>query len=100
MTAIQLSPPPADTGSLLVEHDRGVVTLTLNRPDQYNALSAALSSDADELVRHEAAEALGEHRDQKARDALTSALQDPSPLVRETAAIALKQIERALASDS
>ena len=42
MTAIQLSPAPSDTDTLLVEHDRGVVTLTLNRPDQYNALSLAL----------------------------------------------------------
>jgi enoyl-CoA hydratase/carnithine racemase len=45
MTAIQLSPAPADTGSLLVEQDRGVATLTLNRPEQYNALSAGLIAE-------------------------------------------------------
>lgn len=50
MTAIQLSPTPTDTGSLLVEHDRGVVTLTLNRPDQYNALSAALIAELQATV--------------------------------------------------
>ena len=50
MTAIQLSPQPADTGLLLVEHDRGAVTLTLNRPDQYNALSAALLAELQAAV--------------------------------------------------
>jgi enoyl-CoA hydratase/carnithine racemase len=50
MTAIQLSPPPTDTGSLLVEHDRGIVTLTLNRPDQYNALSAPLIAELQAAV--------------------------------------------------
>ena len=50
MTAIQLSPPPVDSGSLLVEHDRGIVTLTLNRPDQYNALSAALIAELQAAV--------------------------------------------------
>ena len=50
MTAIQLSPAPTDTGLLLVEHDRGVVTLTLNRPEQYNALSAALIAELQTAV--------------------------------------------------
>jgi enoyl-CoA hydratase/carnithine racemase len=50
MTAIQLSPPPTDTGALLVEHDRGVVTLTLNRPEHYNALSAALIAELHAAV--------------------------------------------------
>ncbi len=50
MTAIQLSPVPVDTGSLLIAHDRGVVTLTLNRPDQYNALSAALLAELQAAI--------------------------------------------------
>ena len=45
MTTNQLSPAPTDTGSLLVAQDRGVVTLTLNRPEQYNALSTALIAE-------------------------------------------------------
>lgn len=50
MTAIQLSLPPTDAGQLLVEHDRGVVTLTLNRPDQYNALSASLMAELQAAI--------------------------------------------------
>jgi enoyl-CoA hydratase/carnithine racemase len=41
--SITIEHPPATTGQLLVRTDcAGVATLTLNRPGQYNALSAAL----------------------------------------------------------
>lgn len=42
MTAIHLSPAGAETDVLQREDSGGIATLTLNRPDQYNALSAAL----------------------------------------------------------
>ncbi len=42
MTAIHLSPVAAEADVLLREQSDGVVTLTLNRPEQYNALSAEL----------------------------------------------------------
>ncbi len=45
MTAIHPAPSGAETGVLLRENAGGVATLTLNRPDQYNALSDALLSE-------------------------------------------------------
>ncbi len=50
MTAIQPTPVPSETDALLVEHDRGIVTLTLNRPEQYNALSLALLTELQAAV--------------------------------------------------
>ncbi len=50
MTAIHLAPATEETGVLLRKNDRGVVTLTLNRPDQYNALSLALITELQAAV--------------------------------------------------
>jgi enoyl-CoA hydratase/carnithine racemase len=57
MTAIHLAPVDTETDVLLREDADGVATLTLNRPDQYNALSsallAALQSAVHDLARDE-----------------------------------------------
>ena len=50
MTAIQLSPAAAESDVLLCKNDHGVVTLTLNRPEQYNALSLALLTELQAAV--------------------------------------------------
>lgn len=50
MTAIHLSPVTAEADVLLHERADGVVTLTLNRPEQYNALSAALLAELQAAV--------------------------------------------------
>jgi len=50
MTAIHLAPVSAEADVLLRENDRGIVTLTLNRPEQYNALSAALLTELQSAV--------------------------------------------------
>ena len=50
MTAIHLTTAGTDTGVLLREDAGGVATLTLNRPDQYNALSAALLAALESAV--------------------------------------------------
>jgi enoyl-CoA hydratase/carnithine racemase len=47
MTAIHLATEGTETGVLLREDAGGIATLTLNRPDQYNALSAALLAALD-----------------------------------------------------
>jgi enoyl-CoA hydratase/carnithine racemase len=50
MTAIHLSPVTAEADVLLREQADGVVTLTLNRPEQYNALSATLLAELQAAV--------------------------------------------------
>lgn len=51
MTVIHRSPTGQETGVLLREDAGGVATLTLNRPDQYNALSAALLAALQDAVQ-------------------------------------------------
>jgi len=50
MTAIQPYSAATVTDVLLCESDHGVVTLTLNRPDQYNALSLALINELQATI--------------------------------------------------
>lgn len=51
MTAIHLATVGAEADVLLREYAGGVATLTLNRPDQYNALSARLLAALQSAVR-------------------------------------------------
>ena len=51
MTAIHLATADTETGVLLREDAGGIATLTLNRPDQYNALSAELLAALQAAVR-------------------------------------------------
>jgi len=51
MTAIHLTNVGAEADVLLREDAPGIATLTLNRPDQYNALSAALLAALRSAVR-------------------------------------------------
>jgi enoyl-CoA hydratase/carnithine racemase len=50
MSAIQRHPSAIGTDLLLRNNDRGVLTLTLNRPDQYNALSLALITELQAAI--------------------------------------------------
>jgi enoyl-CoA hydratase/carnithine racemase len=52
MTAIHLATADTETDVLLREDAGGIATLTLNRPDQYNALSAALLAALQSVVRN------------------------------------------------
>jgi enoyl-CoA hydratase/carnithine racemase len=51
MTAIHLATAGAETDVLLREDAGGLATLTLNRPEQYNALSSALLAALQSAVR-------------------------------------------------
>lgn len=50
MTAARLSPTGHEIGLLLRQDAGGIATLTLSRPDQYNALSVALLAALEEAI--------------------------------------------------
>jgi HEAT repeat protein len=78
--------------SRVVRHEAAFLLATLRLQEAVEPLATALAHDADELVRHEAAEALGDLGFESAALSLRVALQDSSAMVRETAAIALRQL--------
>jgi deoxyhypusine monooxygenase len=55
-------------------------------------LLKALAEDTEALVRHEAAEALGDLGSSRALEGLMAASRDTSPIVRETAVMAIAQL--------
>jgi hypothetical protein len=79
--------------SAVVRHEAAFFLGTLRVPEAVAPLTYAVLTDATELVRHEAAEALGDLGLAEARDVLRKALQDPCGSVRETAAMAISQLD-------
>jgi HEAT repeat protein len=81
-----------DTGAL-VRHEAAFSLGQIGFPSAINALSRAVKSDPSFFVRHEAAIALGVIGSEKARETLVMALGDESEEVRESALIALANLE-------
>ena len=79
----------------VVKHEACYVIGENNLRDKIPALRHVIIHDSSDLVRHEAIEALGLLQEFDSRPLLQEALHDPSPAVHQTAAIVLKQLERA-----
>jgi HEAT repeat protein len=77
----------------LVRHEAAFSLGQLGFSNAISALSRALSSDSSFFVRHEAAIALGVIGSEMARGTLDKALDDESEEVRESANIAIANIE-------
>ena len=77
----------------LVRHEAAFSLGQLGFTNAITALSGALSSDSSFFVRHEAAIALGVIGSESAREALEKALDDASEEVRESANVALANID-------
>lgn len=77
----------------LVRHEAAFSLGQIGFPSGINALSRAVKSDPSFFVRHEAAIALGVIGSVQAREALVTALGDESEEVRESALIALANLE-------
>lgn len=77
----------------LVRHEAAFSLGQIGFPSAINALSRAVKSDPSFFVRHEAAIALGVIGSEKAREVLVMALGDESEEVRESALIALANLE-------
>jgi HEAT repeat protein len=77
----------------LVRHEAAFSLGQLGFTNAISALSGALSSDSSFFVRHEAAIALGVIGSESAREALEKALDDGSEEVRESANVALANID-------
>jgi HEAT repeat protein len=77
----------------LVRHEAAFSLGQIGFPSSINALSRAVKSDPSFFVRHEAAIALGVIGSEKAREGLVMALGDENEEVRESALIALANLE-------
>ena len=77
----------------LVRHEAAFSLGQLGYPAATAALSNAVKSDPSYFVRHEAAIALGVIGSEDARETLNEALKDESEEVRESAIIALANID-------
>jgi HEAT repeat protein len=77
----------------LVRHEAAFALGQLGFTDSLNALSHAINSDPSLFVRHEAAIAMGVIGSEQGRDPLEHALSDESEEVRESAKIALSNLD-------
>ena len=77
----------------LVRHEAAFSLGQMGFPNAVPALGKAVKNDENSFVRHEAAVALGVIGSQDARDILSEALNDGSEEVRESAVIALSNID-------
>ena len=77
----------------LVRHEAAFTLGQLGYPSGVPALTEGMLKDNSILVRHEAAVALGSIGDQSARDALMQATKDPDEFVRQSAIIALLNLD-------
>ncbi|HEX2124052.1 MAG TPA: HEAT repeat domain-containing protein, partial [Nitrososphaeraceae archaeon] len=77
----------------LVRHEAAFSLGQLGYPAATAALSNAVKSDPSYFVRHEAAVALGVIGSEDARETLNEALKDESEEVRESAIIALANLD-------
>ena len=77
----------------LVRHEAAFALGQLGFTDALNALSHAINSDPSLFVRHEAAIAMGVIGSEQGRDPLEHALSDESQEVRESAKIALANLD-------
>ena len=77
----------------LVRHEAAFSLGQLGYPSAISSLSNAAKSDPSYFVRHEAAVALGVIGSEGAREILNEALKDESEEVRESAIIALANID-------
>ncbi|MGQ0771248.1 MAG: HEAT repeat domain-containing protein [Nitrososphaerota archaeon] len=85
----------ANDPSAIVKHEACYVIGENNLRKQIRSLQNAALNDPSELVRHESVEALGLLQDFGSEMILKKAMSDPSVVVRETAEVVLKQLERA-----
>lgn len=84
----------------LVRHEAAFTLGQLGYAVGVPALIEGMLKDDNILVRHEAAIALGSIGDQSAREALTQATKDPDEFVRQSAIIALLNLDYLMSSSS
>lgn len=77
----------------LVRHEAAFTLGQLGYPSGVPALIEGMLRDDNILVRHEAAVALGSIGDQSARESLLQATKDPDEFVRQSAIVALLNLD-------
>jgi len=82
-----------DDGNALVRHEAAFSLGQLGYRSGISALADAVMSDPSLFVRHEAAVALGVIGSEEARKTLDAALKDESEEVRESAVVALANLD-------